>query len=416
MRVCIHRGATEIGGTCVEIEAQGKRLVLDIGSPLDCPDPEWAELPDVPGFRAEDSSLLGVVLSHPHLDHYGLSHRLPRGTPILLGAAAQRILNAAAAFVPSKWREPDHVTQLEDRRPLPLGPFTVTPYLVDHSAYDAYAILVEADGQRLFYTGDLRGHGRKPGLFRRLIQAPPPKVDVLLMEGTTIQRPDTDRGFPSETDIELRLAALFKATPGMPLVWCSGQNIDRIVSVFRAAKRSGRRLIMDMYTAHILHATGNDRLPQAHWPQVRVFLPARQKSRIVRRKAFALAKQYRPHRIFPEDLASVAANSVLLFRDSMRQDVEDANCLDHACVIYSMWNGYLKEARMQPFLDWLKQTGIPLHTCHTSGHASVRDLHALRSAFSRAIAVPVHCAEPVLFAKTFDRARVHLDNEWWNVV
>jgi ribonuclease J len=33
MRVCIHRGAHEIGGTCIEIEAQGKRLVLDIGPP-----------------------------------------------------------------------------------------------------------------------------------------------------------------------------------------------------------------------------------------------------------------------------------------------------------------------------------------------------------------------------------------------
>jgi len=34
MRFCIHRGTHEIGGTCVEIEAQGKRIVLDIGLPL----------------------------------------------------------------------------------------------------------------------------------------------------------------------------------------------------------------------------------------------------------------------------------------------------------------------------------------------------------------------------------------------
>ena len=35
-----------------------------------------------------------------------------------------------------------------------LGPFTTVPFLVDHSAYDAYAIMVEADGTRLFYSGD----------------------------------------------------------------------------------------------------------------------------------------------------------------------------------------------------------------------------------------------------------------------
>ena len=31
MRVRIHRGTQEIGGTCIEIEAQGKRIALDVG-------------------------------------------------------------------------------------------------------------------------------------------------------------------------------------------------------------------------------------------------------------------------------------------------------------------------------------------------------------------------------------------------
>jgi ribonuclease J len=92
MKVCIHRGAHEIGGTCIEVEAQGKRLVLDIGQPLDCPDPEIAALPAVQGFQEDDASLLGVILSHPHQDHYGLAHRLPESTCFLLGEAAERIL------------------------------------------------------------------------------------------------------------------------------------------------------------------------------------------------------------------------------------------------------------------------------------------------------------------------------------
>jgi hypothetical protein len=35
VRVCIHRGTKEIGGTCVEIESLGQRIVLDVGLPLD---------------------------------------------------------------------------------------------------------------------------------------------------------------------------------------------------------------------------------------------------------------------------------------------------------------------------------------------------------------------------------------------
>jgi mRNA degradation ribonuclease J1/J2 len=33
--VCIHRGSHEIGGSCVEVEYQSQRLVLDAGRPLD---------------------------------------------------------------------------------------------------------------------------------------------------------------------------------------------------------------------------------------------------------------------------------------------------------------------------------------------------------------------------------------------
>ena len=47
------------------------------------------------------------------------------------------------------------------------------------------AFLIEADGKTLLYSGDLRLHGRKPGMARRLIEAVSRRhVDVLLMEGT----------------------------------------------------------------------------------------------------------------------------------------------------------------------------------------------------------------------------------------
>ena len=36
-RVKIHRGAREVGGSCIELEAAGRRLVLDLGRPLDAP-------------------------------------------------------------------------------------------------------------------------------------------------------------------------------------------------------------------------------------------------------------------------------------------------------------------------------------------------------------------------------------------
>src|SRR5262249_3857675 len=131
----------------------------------------------------------------PHQDHYGLAHRLPEETPFLIGKAAEAILSAAALFSPAGLRL-KKVKHLVDRTPIRLGPFTITPFLVDHSAYDAYAVLVEADGKRLFYPGDFRAHGRKAGLTERLIADPPRNVDILLMEGTCVGR--EDQTFPKE--------------------------------------------------------------------------------------------------------------------------------------------------------------------------------------------------------------------------
>lgn len=51
----------------------------------------------------------------------------------------------------------------------------------------SYSMLVEAGGERLFNTGDIRGHGRKHRMFAEPLDDPPAGVDVLLMEGTNLQ-------------------------------------------------------------------------------------------------------------------------------------------------------------------------------------------------------------------------------------
>jgi len=412
VRICIHRGTKEIGGTCIEVESQGKRLVLDVGLPLDAPDADEFSLHPVNGFAAHDPSLLGVVISHPHLDHYGLGHRLPSETHFLIGRAAQAILSAASLFSPGGLKL-GTVSHLQDRRPITLGPFTITPFLVDHSAYDSYAVLIEADGKRLFYTADFRGHGRKSSLFENLVANPPSGVDVLLMEGTCIGRSGDDERCVTEDDLVPQFTDIFRQTQGMPLVWCSGQNIDRIVTVLKACNQSHRQLILDLYTADILRATENPRLPQETWEGVRVFLPVSQKRRIIQEQAFDVSNRYRSCRIYPEQLAEAAPNSVMLFRPSMIRDLDAANCIGGASLVCSVWGGYLNDPANQRLHEWMQQRGIPLYNCHTSGHATIADLRRMRNAFPNAVAVPVHLVDRKQFATLFDNVELHEDGEWW---
>ena len=246
MRVRIHRGTKEIGGTCIEAEAKGKGIVFDVGLPLDAPDDGHEDLlPPVDGFRTADGSLLGVIISHPHQDHYGLARHIRPEVPVYIGRDAHAILTAASAYVPNS-----HAFQnprfLSHKSPLELGPFRVTPYLVDHSAFDAYGLLIEADGRRIYYSGDFRAHGRKSGLFEAMIKHPPQDIDVLLMEGTTIGRTGTGKGLSSEADLEEAFVQAFSETEGIHFVWASAQNIDRIVTIYRAAKRTNRLFVIDL--------------------------------------------------------------------------------------------------------------------------------------------------------------------------
>ena len=54
MHICIHRGAQEIGGSCVELESQGQRLILDLGLPLDAEKNDIKYLPEIPGLDGQD--------------------------------------------------------------------------------------------------------------------------------------------------------------------------------------------------------------------------------------------------------------------------------------------------------------------------------------------------------------------------
>jgi ribonuclease J len=144
----------------VELEAGGSRLILDVGRPLSAGRKEAVPLPVVTGLAEGDVSVAGVVITHAHQDHWGLAGQIPASVPLYMGEATQRILAEAAFWTSGLERAPDGY--LAHRQPIQIGPFRVTPYLNDHSAFDAYSVLVEAGGSRLFYSGTSGATAAKP--------------------------------------------------------------------------------------------------------------------------------------------------------------------------------------------------------------------------------------------------------------
>jgi ribonuclease J len=392
LRLCIHRGASEIGGNCIEVEASGKSIMLDLGMPLMGNLSPDEALPRIKGLTdGTNPNLLAIVISHPHADHYGLARLAHPSIPVFIGREADLILRAAMAFGPFGAAFPNAINY-SHRNAFQIGPFRITPYLNDHSAFDAYSFLVEADGKSLFYSGDIRSHGWKSRMFDQLITSGPKKVDAMLLEGTTLGR---DQKEPSEREADLveRLAETIAETDGIILSTFSGQNIDRFVTFFKAARIARRSFVVDLYIAHLLRALGRQSLPNPTTGALRVFLPRRNKIKIVRDKSFDLVEPYRHRRIYPNELRKRHKHLVMTFRPSMAQDLEDAKCLEGAKLIYSMWPGYLE--RGSPDLrEWCRDHNVEFEMAHTSGHADGHNLKRLVDAVQPKHLIPIHTLKP----------------------
>ena len=409
MRVRIHRGAKEIGGSCVELACQGKHLILDYGLPLDA---ESIDKDLNPAIQWD--TVLGAAISHPHQDHYGLLHLLPEGIPVLMGKAARNIISASLPFLPKKEIPKLEGMNLENHKTIHLAPFNITPYLVDHSAFDAYSLLVEAGGKRLFYTGDFRAHGRKSKLFEHILEKPPSDIDVLLMEGSSLSRLEDDAVFPTEAEMEIQLTEAFQETGGLIMVHVSSQNIDRVVSIYRACKRTQRTMVIDLYTAAILEATGHDTIPQSSWESVALYIPEAQRRHIARNGMFDLLEKHKSRRIFRNALSKNPSRYVLLFRPLMMKDLDNPDYLKDAGFIFSQWHGYLESGMYADMEAWLQRHGIPTQKIHTSGHASPSDLKRFAEALSPKALVPIHSFAPERYSELFANVVYHDDGEWWD--
>lgn len=146
---------------------------------------------------------------------------------------------------------------------------------------------------------------------------------------------------------------------------------------------------------------------------MRVYVPEAQRRQVKRRAMFEVIDRYKKQRIFPERLAEAAPRAAFLFRPSMMEELERAGCLQRARLIYSLWEGYLAQERLQPFHAWLGRHDIPLIQIHTSGHASVGDLQRLAQAIQPRVLVPVHSDKPERFTELFDRVALKADGSWW---
>ncbi len=413
MKIVIHRGSEEIGGTCIQLSTNSTTILLDLGLALK----KDSKDPDLSGLNID-----GVLISHSHADHFGLIDTLDPSVPVYIGELGKRFIDATRVLLGKEPFSNDFRFFIA-WEPFHVGEFKVTPYLVDHSAADAYAFLVEAEGKRIFYSGDFRGHGRKGVLYKNIISNPPKDIDLLFMEGSMIGR--DNKNFPAETSVERKVLNVIKDQKNMTFIICSSQNIDRIVSAYRACLKASKTLVLDFYTAWVLEqmkiVTTN--VPTMDWNNIKVFADYGQDKRIKEHPDYFgdfRQRVYRHCRVQKEELYEHPEQYVGISKISRFKVIESYKKYGQVNLIYSQWRGYIDNPEHKSFGSdrisaFQNDPMVNFVYAHTSGHATLTDLKKFALAINAGKLVPIHSEFGHAFRKYFDNVQQLHDGEYFNL-
>ncbi len=418
MRLIIHRGARQIGGSCIELGCGPTRLIFDAGLPLEADAPGAAEPLPVPGLfaphAAHEPPVGAFFLSHAHGDHSGLAPHIRTDVPIYLSKGTSQMMLAGACFTGQFALPQKRETILAEGQTLELPPFRILPLRVDHSAYGALAFLIEAEGRRVLYTGDLRAHGQKPGMLRALKHAAARgPLDLLITEGTLLGSGRS--AGRSEAELADFAAETMRRARGLVLASFSAQHLDRFVTFYKAARRAGRVLVADNYLEFVLHLLRRDvpSLPRIGTGEGEIRLLTCVGQKVAGHGSDARLAGHRAAGagVDAEELRARPARYAMLFRPRMIETVFGGRLPPHTTCLYGYWNGYLSKPDWAEARNALEAVGGALVEAHTSGHIFAEDLRALISDLNPRRLVPVHTNKPEAFLELHPGAMLLPDGE-----
>ena len=393
MEINIIRGQNQIGGSIIEISSESTKIILDIGSNLE--DKEIV-VPEIDGLFKGEAKYDGVLISHYHSDHVGLATRILPEIQIYMGEKSYEIYKVSNEYMEKEYLKEPKIFKGEEE--FFIGDIKITPYLCDHSAFDAYMFLLDCEGKKILYTGDFRSNGRKSfePLLRKL-----PKVDVLITEGTNLSNNKIGKINLTEKELEKKGIEILEGNDRPVFVLMAATNIDRIVTFYKIANATKRLFLLDTYAGLITDTIGGNIPNPRTFSNVRMFLTNQNKYKIL--------ENYSKNKIGRKGI--VNSNFMMCVRPSMKKYLEnypEGFSFEGCTMFYSMWEGYKKEKNMKEFLEFMEEKGVKIISLHTSGHADEKDFDKLIKKVEPKIIIPVHTENSEWF-KRYEHCEIICD-------
>lgn len=395
MKIKIIKGINKIGGCITEIATKNTKIIIDFGQDL-----QIKEDIQINGLTFGKSIYDAVLITHSHSDHIGLINKINKDILIYMEEKTKLIYDISCDFMNiEKINRNIYTFDINNIKPILIGDIKITPYIIDHSAYNSCMFLIESDDKRILHTGDFRNHGRKHSLFIPTLKEIG-NIDLLITEGTTISRNDSK--YKSEYEIEKEAKEIFKKY-NQVLVMNSSTNIDRLVSFYKA--RGNKKIVYDTFTSAITEKLEN--IPNINYKDIYKWNP----NIYNRIKDDEFKTKYMNNKYNYDFLP----NFIMYVKTSMLPDIKKLNklgLLNNTCLIYSMWDGYIeKDESLQNFINELKKMNIDFIKLHTSGHADIETLKKLEEILKPKEVIVIHTNDNLKGKTIFKNYRGIKENE-----
>ena len=358
MEIRIIKGTNQIGGCITEIISKNTKILIDFGTDLE-DDKESFELD---GLTYGKSKYDAVFITHSHIDHIGLINKINKDIPIYVEEISLKIYSTTCDFcMEDNLSRKINTFKIYDV--IKIKDIKVTPYRVDHSSYNSCMFMIECENKKILHTGDFRLHGRKKDETLNNLNKIG-KVDLLITEGTSLSRDVLEY----ETEEELEKEALnYMKKYDQVFIMHSSANIDRTISFIKAALKTGKNYILDLFT-YSLNKVINLNI-KVDYKRIFVWIPLR----------YSFKDEDFKNKYMNFDNSSCFGKRYAMnIKSSMLDDIKklkEKGLITNACLIYSMWPGYIeKEEKLRNFISEIKAMGIEFKMLHTSGHADINSM------------------------------------------
>jgi ribonuclease J len=202
-------------------------------------------MPDIRYLVEERRSLLGLVLTHAHEDHFGaLLDLWPRlKLPVYATPFTAALIEAKRGGEPGAPEIPVNIVPLGGR--FSLGPFDIELVSMAHSIPESNGLIIRTPAGTVLHTGDWK-------IDPTPLIGPPTdeaKLRALGNEGCLALIGDSTNAFregrsPSEADVAKRLAQLIHDAPARVAVTTFASNVARLRAVAQAAAGCEREVVL----------------------------------------------------------------------------------------------------------------------------------------------------------------------------